>query len=853
MKLRWVPSALIMRVLFAFNTLLFLACTQPVQTDPKDPAIVIDVERLPIDLKGLESPTSLNFEMWKGANYDLALDTREYFLIMDEMRRIRDLTTNPKLKHLLNQSIQKFYEQFYGRRDGKSYYNEVRTPYLETALFQEKDSLYSRSSETFKSAIDAVKAAKNSWKGLKIENLETISFQEILLKIIAHLDQMKLSLKAHGLVDDIYEEIEEKFSREIQPQLKLSSQNLSQLSEKSDIEENLAILTNTIQNLTLLSAHSREEQGYLLKEMRTLSGLAKRALGSREILQVIIEIWILPAEFDSKTALQKSSPLFSKILSFFNEEDYEWMKLNKDRIFEWSRPLVSGFLLTSTKLIDLYGVEKARGELLTALNQAVLTRTKRTLAQEAMDLPQRMATILTENLYEEQKDFLQSFSKNLRTVGEKEMRMQIFQQKTDLPALEYSDAHLVSQAKGWLLKPGVTPVTGAGTIGASLLVANRIVLDHENLVNPFLSNHESFFQLTFNQLNKMLAICGTQTLEGYFVQSLTRPLDPLLRKPFDIFGYSEKSEFFGVPDRIPIEKGFDVEIQTVEQNTFSVLGQAELLLGTSEWLYYFRDWFTTEYDRQLGSVLYKGVKVLPKHSFYTVSLGVASIMLRNIKKKALTLLPGSVARQSGDSSVYAALSDVSPESVSSIAKTYDIGRMILALESFLNATDGFEKSKSTAVQREVGGEKVNFNALIDARKQIKLLTVGLGNLITGKLQSSDGGVAPEFHLQKHMPQGVRTFRDQIAAARALMAVSRVSGGEGYRNAAHDVIAFLSRKMRDPETGYFRGKENVSAIPSFIDHLSVLAVMREARDDRLTPALQRWELSLERYLDLADAL
>jgi hypothetical protein len=440
-----------------------------------------------------------------------------------------------------------------------------------------------------------------------------------------------------------------------------------------------------------------------------------------------------------------------------------------------------------------------------------------------------------------QKDVHELF----RKIGREEIGKAVFSEDVEtLPAVELSHvALLVDPQQGLVTRRYLdkkdaelvgkeTQMTTAETLGASLnLAATRLQWIRE--VEGMSEDHPDFFRLVYSHVNKLIAMIGYRNLDGVLSSSYCKKMigESKGEIGFDIYAYDKHRAFYAIPDRLRLDKGFllDASSDAKPQLIAGVKGQAELIRAASKFLRYFSDWNTSAYDSGMGSYEVQGNYVFPKQAFLDLSLGLGSIGLRNLEREGLLMFNAygqlmkldeletkrtlKMPQDNSKTAVSAVLADVSTNGSQPVIKTQALASYVEALEEFMDASQGIEKSQSRLMQTtDDDGERIYLNAINDGKQKVEMLIIGIGNILVSKLQDADGGMSSKYYVDSKSGRhkrvdAARELEEQLLAIKALLTVHERWGGELYRFAAIDILHYLNANLWSAQDGFYLEKES----------------------------------------------
>ncbi len=399
--------------------------------------------------------------------------------------------------------------------------------------------------------------------------------------------------------------------------------------------------------------------------------------------------------------------------------------------------------------------------------------------------------------------------------------------------------------------------TSAEAIGASLSNSIAKVIESQNNMADNASGNVSDEEnkkasqennaLLVSQLNKLVLLGGFRT-EDDSVASYTTSQDER-STPVEVLNKDASSNMVSaVSDELIIKKNL-TPLSTGKN--VSVRGQAALLQGLSDTISYLRDWkkskngfeeglgaFTIADALKLGEVIPADtevtegpfmMKMFDKSTMFAFAIANAATVLGNTQKAMTPFYLVSRnekvkwmddGRDSGTRAT-AGIVDIVNGRRTSITKIGDIARYILAVSSFLNATDGIEKTKSSLLKSpdETGRRKLD--DLIEAREKLKMLLTALANMLSGTLQQADGSFAAQFNVETRKTSGHASAVDTALAIEALVKVGNEFEAQVYSTAAIEGYFAMNRTLWNKDLKFYAQEAGKQVVPSYNELISII--------------------------------
>jgi hypothetical protein len=411
-------------------------------------------------------------------------------------------------------------------------------------------------------------------------------------------------------------------------------------------------------------------------------------------------------------------------------------------------------------------------------------------------------------------------------------------------------------------KPGKIIVSDPKTIGANLAIAQQFLPDAS-------AGKHALRAALVEPIIKMLAITGFRKPGGGIFPSAMLALDGEPEQLFNIANLLQGRTSFAVPNSFAANAtSLIMDRKTAKRNS-SVSAQAELLRGFSQQIAFHRDWEKNLFDETLGEVKIEQVvpevprgaidySLFPKEIMFTLAVGGSGAILQNIIRDLspafLLLDKGEILWgndyekiSDGKISTVAAMVDIVDGKRGNQVRTADIANFILALDAFLEATEGMEKTNSPILRAVDSNGKSVLEQIEDARRYLRLFQMGLTNFLVYVAQNKDGSFASVFHLDKNLAKESDTVLlvDQALAIRALNTTAKRLNLPIFRWAALDGFYFLNRKMWDSKRQFYSraASEKTGAAFGITNALDMIEVIRNLEDSaEILPlsSRQQWE-------------
>ena len=368
----------------------------------------------------------------------------------------------------------------------------------------------------------------------------------------------------------------------------------------------------------------------------------------------------------------------------------------------------------------------------------------------------------------------------------------IFKDKATLPGVEFSNVKMMRETDdiiSFSVDEDSPLITNGSTLGTAMsALAER--LKQMETFEASLYNESKNYQPLFSLFNKSLSMVGHYQLQlvntngdgityrEVVPTSFFRPLRFTARQtreesvnPYNYYGDENDGKtqpgYFAIPERLILEEGraraFAVDLASTQQGNMlsTVASQAELIRGASKILHYLRPDKPSSYDETMGilnlaigtdndqaeaSATGIDQSLFPKSSFFNLHLGVAGIVLTNLRRNGIlihTLEGESVSGnefqvgQEGVTPLLISVHDVEEEGnvLENEVKTIDIARLMIAIEEFVLAVKGLDKINTPNLSEF---SRRSYKTTSDGATQLKEVILGLHFSMIVELQREDG-------------------------------------------------------------------------------------------------------------------
>lgn len=626
-------------------------------------------------------------------------------------------------------------------------------------------------------------------------------------------------------------------------------------------------LSASIASLELaLQEFAIELPGKDQKQIRKAKDLAKNIDSldsSLDALKLLVQVWRMSSPEDRQKIFQAKVP-----------ELYDYMKDRSESELDClaADVCLNPVIMVPKRLVILpklteYGIYKIRDEVDSAARQEIM---KSALAAITDFLPTLPVFVKDKMLAEVNKYKKQIAAIERDFEGFAKTRIENWAAsnfKTPLRGFESNRVQFSWKAGESftvdnLQKPGKTIETGAEALGAQLAISQKFLPKEED------GKHAMRAALV-EPIIKMLAITGFRKPGGSLFPSAMLALDGEPEQLFNVGHLLQGKTSFAVPNQFTASSSRLIMDRKKATKNSSVSAQAELLRGFSQQIAFHRDWEKNSFDEVLGSVRIEDVvpevprgaidySLFPKDIVFTLAVGGAGGILQNIIRDLSPaflvldkeeILWGNDYQKISDGkiSTVAAMVDIVNGKRGNQVRTADVAKFILAVDAFLEATEGMENTNSPILREKGENGRSVLEEIDDARRYLRLFQMGLTNFLVYVAQNKDGSFASSFSLEKSLTKNSETIllADQVLAIRALNATAKRLNLPLFRWAALDGYYFLNRSMWDVKRQFYfsayspKGNSGLGAATP-LEIIATLRGLEEFSEFLPVTSRQQWE-------------
>ncbi len=632
---------------------------------------------------------------------------------------------------------------------------------------------------------------------------------------------------------------------------------IDSMKKSRRLKESLAVVNRALKEFKVKLP---PKEAKLLSGAGVLSEQIEYTEDAQDALALLITVWRLQ-DPNNRGDFQKISP---ELYDFFSDKSEDQLDcLAKKHCLN---PVLGIQKMVIFKKLNEYGVEKISAQVDQSVHRTLVDGAKVELAKLLPQLPQLVRDQVEGEAFKFLK-LIASINKDVKGFVRprlSEWTKRSFRQS--LRGIEVPEVQVTLSGRDSVKVAALVPAasqiqTGASQIGLSLALAHKFLPE---------SDGAQLRAAILEPVMKLLAIGGFRMPQGKPFPSFLLAIDGEPRQVFDIKQLMTVRTSFAVPDKFSAGPSFLMNRNSASKSV-SVSAQADLLRGVSRQIHFLRDWESNQFDTSIGSVrmneLLKDIPggdavdgaLFPKDILFALSLGNAGAILQNL---VLDLSPAFLFLDKGEILWGNQYQEIKGAKVSTVAglvslvngkrdstvRTSDIARYVLALDEFMGATESMEKTNSALLRTPTNDGKSNLiSDLLEIRKKLMLLQMGLTNFLVHIAQQPGGSLAGTFELGgalKRSDGGNLHLEDQVLAIRALLASAARLELPLFRWAALDAFYGLNKQFFDPNRQFYASEVESSGKPVRAARLLEIAMTLQAGEELSTympsETRQQWE-------------
>lgn len=622
------------------------------------------------------------------------------------------------------------------------------------------------------------------------------------------------------------------------------------------LKESLVVVSRALREFKV---KLKPREAKMVSDAQRLAAQIDATEDAQGALALLITVWRMQDPAD-RGAFKKISPEMHDFLA--GKSDDELDCLSKPHCMN---PVLGIQKMVIFRKLNEYGIEKLTAQVDKAAHESVVNGARAELTKLMPELP----VVVKDQVEAEAKKFLALIATITKDViGFARPRLSAWTKANflqPLRGLEVPEVTVTLAGRGNVKVSAPEPVasqvrSGAAQLGLSLTLAHKYLPE---------DNQARMKAALMEPLMKLLAIGGFRMPEGRPFPSLLLALDGGSSDLFDIKKLMGGRTSYAVPDSFVVTDGFMMNRASAEKNV-SVGAQAELLRGISRQIKFHRDWESNQFDTTIGKIRLNELlrdlpgaeaidgPMFPKDIMFALSLGNAGAMLQNL---ILELSPAFLLLDKGEIlwgdryqeikggkvSTVAALVSIVKGRRGNTVKTADVARYVLALDEFMAATEGMEQTGSSLLKEPTNeGKSTLITDLVDIRKKLMLLQMGLTNYLVYVAQQQGGSFSGSYELGSALTKvdGPLRLEDQVLPIRALLASASRLELPLFRWAALDAFYGMNKSFFDPARQFYASELGGDGKPAkaarLLEIVQTLHAGEELSAYMPTETRQQWE-------------
>lgn len=555
-----------------------------------------------------------------------------------------------------------------------------------------------------------------------------------------------------------------------------------------------------------------------LQKGRTLAKSIDAAKDAQGGLTVLIDVWRILNAKDRVSYFKPVSTDLYDFLSKQSEKDLDCLRQEgcSGGLFKGIAKKL--FILPEIKK---YGIEKLQHEMNEKTKLHVLEQIRAYAHGFLQSLPKTIAEKMDAGIAKEaqrltsvKKDYPSFLSQLLSDWGKNRLPMQ----KGRVYGFEVSNIKIQLQpGQALSLQAASTLEDLKGPTAGTSMTAHALLLGQTAAPNDFA------FQSALSQINKLISIGGYRDPQDRLVPALLSPVGQE-KKPLDLMNLSANLNSYRIPDKIKLRDGFHAHQNMIYEKDFSASSYADQIKGLSEMLKVTADWKSTSYDHLLGQIKAQELTedlqaealnrpLFPKDMLFALNVADVAVLLQDITKNSTPVFLVNLQDQivwadqynpEQDTVLMGGIVDIKKGKKSNIVRSKDVAHFLIAVATFLEATEGIERTQAPLLLEKDAEGKRPLDTLLQGRADLKLLIVAMANFISNQLTSEKSLVQNQYYLHEMLRSNNPDYvvEDQVIAIRALMKAYALTGIDAYQWSAQDIYFAMNRTMFDAREGFY---------------------------------------------------
>jgi hypothetical protein len=588
---------------------------------------------------------------------------------------------------------------------------------------------------------------------------------------------------------------------------------------------------------------------------------------AQSAMSVLVNVWYLLDANERETNIKSVNSELFELLNHASSQELECLRKSS---CSFLRRLKKDIFVLSK--VESYGVAKLCSEVNDKAQKFAIKSLEEMGPQLFVQVPNLVVTTINNeaskkliSLREIQKDYFGFVSEKLQNWSQTKLPAGGLLSALDLGTLKLSLTGREIQMQLLPSKSASAESIGVGLSLISTLLSRELPRELSQARELSLAASQ---KLALEGLNQLISLSGYQTHKQQLTPAWATPLEkgaPLL----DISSFIERADAFSVTDILSMKQGYLINAAVPTEVNLSALGQAELLRGISRMMNYLKDWQVTNFESSLGLVKAKNLvpefdideldrPLFPKAELYTLALADAAVLLKNITKNYSQFFVVDLNNKTkwvnefdfknGETSALAGVVDIKNGRRANTVHAEDVSRWIIAISDFLKATEGIENTKSKILLDSDSAGHKPLDTIIEARKDLRLLLIGLSNFLSSHLLGPDGLVINSFDIVEFKSDFKKNIKvlDQALAIRALLAAAQATKVNLYEVSAVEIYYKMNNTLYNPKTRFYTNlgvADRTISLPVALDIVLALSELKPVlppdSQKQLSWILQPW--------------
>lgn len=627
--------------------------------------------------------------------------------------------------------------------------------------------------------------------------------------------------------------------KQVQPLFAKAEKAVTRLDEARTLGQTLAVLETALNEFGFEVPKNVRRS---LQQGRQLSRSIDAAKDPQGGLTVLVDVWLI---LTAPQRAQYFKPISESLYDYLIKQSPK--ELQCLRTAGCTGGLENGiakrmFILPEIKK---YGVGKLQNEMNAQTKSYVLSEVRRYAHPYLQTLPKIFAERIDAGLLKEagrlaavQKDYPAYFGTLLSSWGKgklPEMNGKVYGFETSSIQISLKSGTNLSVKATAAAEELKAPTAGTSMSVNSLLMENS--QDNDSLA----------FQSALSQINKLISIGGYRDTANRLVPALLSPVGHE-KTPLDLMNWSANLNSYRIPDKIKLRDAFHANQNSGYAKNFSASAYADQIKGLSEMLRITADWKNTSYDSLVGHIKAQELtdeiqsdalnrSLFPKDMLFALNIADVAVLLQDITKKATPVFLISLDNKilwadqysaTDETAVMAGIVDIKDGKKSNIVRSKDVAQFLIAIATFLEATEGIENTRSSLLLEKDGNGDTPLSLLRKGRADLKLLVVALANFISNQLVSENALIQSQYYLNEMIRSNnpVYSVEEQVISIRALLKAWRIAKIDAYLWSAQEIYFAMNKQLfESKEKFYVNGDKSILDFPMKVNTLLALMELK----------------------------